>query len=73
MRYEPGRCRLHQLYKTSGISQRDVHIVTGISESQLSDYANNRKKMGSATRYTIAKALNLESSDDLYEWIKVDE
>lgn len=73
MRYDPGRCRLLQLYKETGISQREVHIKTGISESQLSDYAHNRKNMGSGTRYTIARALKLPSSDDLYEWLKVDD
>jgi predicted transcriptional regulator len=73
MRYEPGRCLLHHWYRVTGISQRDVHIITGISESQLSDYAHDRKKMGSAIRYTIAKALKLPNSDMLYEWRLVDE
>jgi hypothetical protein len=73
MRYEPGRCRLHQLYRDTGINQRTVHIITGILESQLSDYANDRKKMGSGTRYTIAKAMKLPNSDVLYDWLDVDE
>lgn len=70
MRYKPGRCRLHQLYKETGITQREVHIITGIPESQLSDYAHDRKKMGSSIRYTIGKALKLPCSDLLYEWIE---
>ncbi|CAM3710097.1 HTH cro/C1-type domain-containing protein [Cohnella lubricantis] len=73
MRYEPGRCLLHHWYNATGISQRDVHIITGISESQLSQYANDYKKMGSATRYTVAKALKLPNSDMLYEWLYFDE
>lgn len=42
MRYEPDRCQLKKFYKQIGITQRMVHIITGIPESQLSDYANNR-------------------------------
>lgn len=73
MRFEPGRCLLHHWYKVTGIGQRDVEVITGISETQLSAYANNHKKMGSGTRYTIAKALKLPNSDLLYEWNPVDE
>jgi hypothetical protein len=71
-RYAPGRCRLHQLYKETGITQVMVHNITGIPESQLSDYANNRTKMGFGIAYTISKALKLPSSDLLYEWDLVD-
>jgi hypothetical protein len=49
-----------------------VHDITGIPESQLSDYANNRTKMGYGTAYTIAKAMKLPNSDILYEWDLVD-
>lgn len=68
MRYMPDRCRLHELYKKTGMSQRELHIVTGIPESQLSDYANNRTKMGLAIAYTIAKAMKLRDSGELYTW-----
>lgn len=71
-RYAPGRCRLHQLYVETGITQVMVSDLTGIPESQLSDYANNRTKMGLGTAYTIAKAMKLPNSDLLYEWELVD-
>lgn len=73
IRYVPGRCLLHQLYEQTRISQRKVHELTGIPESQLSDYAHNRKKMGFGTAYTISKAMKLKSPDVLYEWILVDD
>jgi len=71
MRYIPDRCRLQQLYKETGVSQRMVHIITGIPESQLSDYANNRTTMGFATAITISKAMKLPNSELLYTWRKV--
>ncbi|GGF72341.1 hypothetical protein GCM10010912_16820 [Paenibacillus albidus] len=71
MRYEPDRCRLLELYKETGISQREVHIKTGYPESQLSDYAHNRTTMGFATAMTISKALKLPSCDLLYTWREV--
>jgi alkylated DNA nucleotide flippase Atl1 len=68
MRYEPDRCLLKSLYKQTGITQRTVHIITGIPESQLSDYANNRTIMGYSTAVTIAKALKLKNNEQLYTW-----
>ncbi|MEK3987426.1 helix-turn-helix transcriptional regulator [Paenibacillus sp. FSL K6-3166] len=68
MRYEPDRCRLLELYKLTGISQREVHISTGYPESQLSDYAHNRTKMGFGTAITISKAMKLSNPEMLYTW-----
>ncbi|MBU5356092.1 helix-turn-helix domain-containing protein [Paenibacillus barcinonensis] len=73
MRYEPDRCRLKELYRTTGINQRMVHIITGIAESQLSLYANNKSTMTLAIAHTIAKAMNLPSSDVLYTWREISE
>lgn len=73
MRYEPDRCRLKLLYKQTGISQRKVHIITGIPESQLSDYANNRTVMGYGTAVTIAKALKLGNNEEIYTWRIIEE
>lgn len=69
MRYIPGRCLLRQHLDKKKLTLRWLHENTGIAESQLSDYQIERTKMGYATAYTIAKALNLKSGDDLYEWI----
>jgi hypothetical protein len=72
MRYEPDRCRLLELYLETGISQREVHILTGYPESQLSDYAHNRTTMGFATAMTISKALKLSHCELLYTWRELD-
>ncbi|AIQ17039.1 hypothetical protein H70357_10485 [Paenibacillus sp. FSL H7-0357] len=71
MRYIPDRCRLLEFYKETGISQRDLHIITGYPESQLSDYAHNRTTMGYATAKTISEALKLPNCDMLYHWREV--
>lgn len=55
MRYEPDRCHLQELFKETGISQLEVHIITGYPESQLSDYAHNRTTIGFATAMKSAK------------------
>jgi len=68
MRYVPDRCRLQQLYKETGITQRMLHIITGIPESQLSDYANDRTTMGFGTAVTISKAMKLPNCELLYTW-----
>lgn len=68
MRYDPDRCRLHEIYIETGITQRMLHIATGIPESQLSDYAHNRTRMGFGVAVTIAKALNLPTCEILYTW-----
>ncbi|GIP58683.1 helix-turn-helix domain-containing protein [Paenibacillus woosongensis] len=68
MRYEPDRCRLLELYKETKITQRDVCKITGIPESQLSDYAHNRTTMGYGTAVTISRALKLPNCELLYTW-----
>ncbi|WP_211222541.1 helix-turn-helix domain-containing protein [Paenibacillus daejeonensis] len=68
MRYLPDRCRLLEWYKESGISQREVSIITGISDSHLSDYAHNRRTMSLPTLMTVAMALKMENPIQLYTW-----
>lgn len=67
MRVTPGRCLLRQLLKEKKKTQRWLHEVTGILESNLSDYASKRKVMGVTTMKTVATVLEIPM-DDLYEW-----
>ncbi|WKL00852.1 helix-turn-helix transcriptional regulator [Paenibacillus amylolyticus] len=71
MQYEPDRCRLKEWYKRRRISQRELHIITGIAESQLSQYANNNQIMTLGTAHTIAKAMRLHGPQALYTWRKI--
>lgn len=72
MRVTPGRCLLRQLLKDRKKTQRWLHESTGISESNLSDYASRRKIMGVVTMKTISTVLAVPM-DDLYEWVTVDD
>lgn len=70
MVYQPGRCLLKQLLHKIGKDQQWLSDVTGISKSQISMYAMNRRIMTLPTAMTIASAIGC-SIDDLYEWIVV--
>lgn len=67
---KPGRCllthRLNEINKT----QSWLCEKTGMSRSQVSDYATNRKMMSYGTAMTIAEAIGC-NMDNLYEKIRV--
>ncbi|AHV96113.1 helix-turn-helix domain-containing protein [Paenibacillus sabinae] len=69
MGYKPGRCLLKQKLREIKRNQQWLSEATGISESAISDYANNRKVMMLATAATIAKAIGCYI-DDLYDFVK---
>jgi DNA-binding XRE family transcriptional regulator len=64
--YEVGRCLLRYRLKEAKMSQRDLAIKVGKSETTISDYIANRQKMSYATAYSIAKVLHCHM-EDLYE------
>ena len=70
MVYKPGRCLLKQLLHKIGKDQQWLSDVTGISKTQISMYANNKRIMTLATAITISMAIGC-SINDLYEWIAV--
>jgi len=70
MVYKPGRCLLKQLLHKISKDQQWLSDVTGISKTQISEYANDKRTMMLATAKTISKALGC-SIDDLYEWIVI--
>lgn len=65
---KPGRCLLTKQLRLINKNQQWLSDITGMSKSQISDYANNRRLMSLATAYTIAAAIGC-STDDLYERI----
>jgi len=71
MRYLPGRCLLRQILKKRRLTQRWLADIVDMPETQISDYINNRTKMGYATAATIAFALGVHA-EELYEWEKDD-
>jgi transcriptional regulator with XRE-family HTH domain len=69
MAFLPGKCQLTFILRVNRKTARELSDLTGISESAISDYANNRKKMTLGTAKTLAEALQIPI-DDLYMWEK---
>lgn len=67
MGYKPGRCLLSTRLNEIRKNQQWLSEKTGISKTQISDYANNRKVMMIWTAKTIASAIDCHI-DDLYEF-----
>jgi len=69
MALRPERCLLPQLLKRRGISQADLSQRTGLSETTISQYANNHRVMSLANAKTIAATLKV-TMDELYTWVE---
>lgn len=68
MRVTPGHCLLRSILRRKKLSQRWLSEKTGYPEPQISDYVNNKTKMGYSTAATIALALDMHA-EELYDWI----
>lgn len=68
MALRPGGCLLQKRLRERGMSQVDLSLATGLSESMISKYANNHKIMNLKTAKLIAEKLKC-SIEDLYEWV----
>lgn len=67
MGYKPGRCLMTRRLKEIKKNQQWLSEATGISKTQISDYANNRKVMMIWTAKAISVAIGCHI-DDLYEF-----
>lgn len=65
-----GRCLLRYRLKDIGMSQQELADKVRLPRQRISDYVNNRSKMGLETAKTIASALDCYI-DNLYEWKQV--
>lgn len=64
-----GRCLLPRLLSKAKLSQVELALLVGMSESTISHYVNNRRIMSLENAKLIANALKV-SIDELYEWHK---
>jgi transcriptional regulator with XRE-family HTH domain len=69
MGYKPGRCLITERLNDLRENQQWLSEKSGISKSQISDYANNRRTMSLGTAKTIANVLKCHI-DDLYKFIQ---
>lgn len=70
MGFRSSRCLLPYLLKERRLTARELAEITGISETTISQYANNHMTMSLDTAKTIAEALMIPI-DDLYTWTMV--
>ncbi|MEW5569683.1 helix-turn-helix domain-containing protein [Rossellomorea marisflavi] len=61
------KCRIREWLKTRGMSQRDLAMVTNLSETYVSDIVRGRIFVSLHNGMTIAKALNV-TIEELYTW-----
>lgn len=69
MGYRPGRCLLVRRLREIGRNQQWLSDATGISKTQISNYATNTRYMSLSSAKTIASAIGCHI-DDLYEFIR---
>jgi len=69
MAFRPGKCLLHNILRDKKISPQEFADRVGFSKQQISDYANNRRKMNLSNAKTIAHALEIPI-DELYTWVQ---
>jgi transcriptional regulator with XRE-family HTH domain len=69
MGFKPGRCLISERLNDLRENQQWLSEKTGISKSQISDYANNRRYMSLGTAKTVAEALKCHI-DDLYKFVR---
>lgn len=62
-----GRCLLQQRLRERKMSQIELSLATGISESMISKYANNYKVMSLKQAKLISDVLHC-LIEELYDW-----
>lgn len=68
MAYQIGKCLLSERLRQVGMSQAELAKRLGITRQQVNKWVKCRQGMTIETAKKIAAILNLESSDDLFEW-----
>lgn len=71
MSFKVGRCLLARRLREAKMTQQELSDKLNMPPSQISDWANDLKKMSLGNAKTIAHALRIHI-DDLYEWIPVE-
>lgn len=68
---EVGRCLIKDRLRIVKLTQQELADKLGMSKTQISDYANDHRKMSLKTARKVAQALDCHI-DDLYEWVPED-
>lgn len=70
MAWQADKCLLRVCLKQAKMSMVQLSEKTGISISQLSDYASDRRGMSLNNAKTLSKALECRI-EDLYTWVEI--
>lgn len=62
-----GKCLLLELLQKKGMTQSELSIKTGITESQISLYISGKRKMSYLSAVKISCVLKCHA-EDLYVW-----
>lgn len=71
MAYRIGKCLLSDRLRQIGMTQLQLAEKMGVTKQQVNRWCNNRQGMTMETAKNIASIVGLQSSDELYEWIKI--
>lgn len=69
MAYRIGKCLLSEKLRHVGMKQTQLAERLGVTRQQVNKWATNRQGMSIETAKKIVLILDLDSIDDLYEWI----
>ncbi|MBG9548548.1 helix-turn-helix transcriptional regulator [Cytobacillus firmus] len=69
MAYRIGKCLLSERLRQVGISQAQLAEQLKVTRQQVNKWTTNRQKMSLETAKNVAIILDLNSIDELYEWV----
>ncbi|USK48896.1 helix-turn-helix domain-containing protein [Bacillus sp. CMF12] len=69
MAYRIGKCLLSERLRQVGISQAQLAELLKVSRQQVNKWATNKQGMTLETAKNVAHILELNSIDELFEWI----
>lgn len=69
MAYQIGKCLLSERLRHVGMTQSQLAERLGVTRQQVNKWATNKQGMSIETAKKIASILDLNSIEDLYEWV----
>lgn len=69
MAYRIGRCLLPERLREANMSQAQLAARLGVQRQQVNKWYKGRQGMSMETAKKVAEILELDSPDDLFEWV----
>lgn len=71
--YDVGRCLLSDILLQKRMTQQELADKISVTRQQINSYCKSENIMTLPIAKNIAHILNLECTDCLYEWLRVEE